>query len=73
MLGRVVSLFHRRAIEIEQLIAERSEESNVLRIKISVAANAEALCRIEANLFKIVDVLSVQTVPDGTQATQSSP
>jgi acetolactate synthase small subunit len=38
ILGRDVSLFHRRAIDIERLTRERAEESNVLRIAISVEA-----------------------------------
>lgn len=62
VLGRVVSLFHRRAIEIERLTARRAEDANVLRVTISVEAEADQCSRIAANLYKLVDVLFVSTI-----------
>ena len=73
LLGRVVSLFHRRAIEIERVTAEPAEASNVLRIAVCVEADQAVSRRIEANLYKIVDVLSVETVLDATPETRSCP
>jgi acetolactate synthase I/III small subunit len=59
ILARVVLLFHRRAIEIERLTAEREEGSDVLRMTVNVEADSEQTQRIEANLYKLLDVLHV--------------
>ena len=59
-LLRVVSLFHSRAISIERLRAEPADAPNTLRITIEAHVNTEGIPRIEASLFRIVDVLSVQ-------------
>jgi L-asparaginase len=61
VLGRMVSLFHRRAIAIERLTAERGEKPHVLRVTIVVEADAVESRRIEANLYKLVDVLLVES------------
>lgn len=59
-LLHVLSLFHRRAIEIEKLTAERTEEPNVLRATITIDADTDKSGLIEANLHKLVDVLAVE-------------
>lgn len=61
VLGRIVSLFHRRAVEIERLSAERAEAPNVLCVIVSVAVDANQTRLIEANLYKLVDVLFVES------------
>jgi acetolactate synthase I/III small subunit len=61
VLGRIVSLFHRRAVDIERLTAERTEEPKVLRVTIEIEADAGQSSRIEANLHKLVDVLAVES------------
>jgi acetolactate synthase small subunit len=59
-LGRVLSLFHRRGIEIERLTAERSKNANVLRVAVEIQASPDQIERIEANLYKLIDVLLVE-------------
>ena len=59
-LLRVVSLFHRRAIEIERLTAESEDNRSVLRLTVETRSDSEQAQRIEANLYKLVDVLQVQ-------------
>lgn len=71
VLGRVVSLFHKRAIEIERLTAERGTESNTLRITIEVEMDSERMRLFEANLYKLVDVLLVEN--HGSSADGASP
>jgi acetolactate synthase small subunit len=61
VLGRVVLLFHGRAIEIERLTVERAENSDVLCITIDVEVASEQIPRIEATLYKLVDVLNVES------------
>ena len=62
VLNRVVSLFRRRLYNIESLSVGRSERPFVSRITLVVRADREAAQRLEANLYKLVDVLAVQDV-----------
>lgn len=59
-LTRIVSRFHRRAIEIERLTAERADAPNILRITVTLEVDADQAQRIEANLYKLVDVILVE-------------
>lgn len=61
-LNRVVSLFRRRAYNIDSLTVGRSERPDVSRITLVVRADAGAAARIEAHLYKLVDVLRVEEV-----------
>jgi acetolactate synthase-1/3 small subunit len=60
VLARVVLLFHRRAIEIERLTAERAEEPNVMRLTITVEIDNDESRRIKADLYKMVDAVLVE-------------
>jgi acetolactate synthase small subunit len=60
-MSRVVLLFHRRRLEIDWLVAEYERESEVLRIEVKIADNEDRAEWIEANLYKLVDVLLVET------------
>jgi acetolactate synthase-1/3 small subunit len=62
VLNRVVSLFRRRLYNIESLSVGRSERPQVSRITLVVRADAEAAARLQANLYKLIDVLAVQDV-----------
>ena len=62
VLNRVVSLFRRRLYNIESLSVGRCERPFVSRITLVVRADREAAARLEANLYKLVDVLAVQDV-----------
>lgn len=61
-LNRVVSLFRRRAYNIDSLTVGRSEKPDVSRITLVVRADPSAAARIEAHLYKLVDVLRVEEV-----------
>jgi acetolactate synthase small subunit len=66
-LGRVLALFHRRAIEIARLIADRAEDPAVWRITITIEADTDLAHRIEANLYKLEDVLLVEPSESGQE------
>ena len=60
-LARLLSLFHRRALEIHRLTADRAQDDpSIWRIKVTVEADADLALRIEANLYKLEDVLLVE-------------
>ena len=64
LLGRVVLLFHRLAVEIDSLNFERTHGDRGSRITIQIAGHSDKSWRIEASLSKLVDVLSVETISD---------
>jgi len=59
-LARVVLLFHRRALNIQALTLVRIKGAEVLRMTITVEADADQSRTIKANLHKLVDVLLVE-------------
>ncbi|HKE18314.1 MAG TPA: acetolactate synthase small subunit [Kofleriaceae bacterium] len=62
VLNRVVSLFRRRGYNIESLTVGRTARPEVSRITLVVAADDDTARRIEANLYKLVNVLYVADV-----------
>jgi acetolactate synthase-1/3 small subunit len=64
VLNRVASLFRRRNFNIESITAGRTEKPDVSRMTIVVhCPNGEIDAhRIEANLYKLVNVIDVQDV-----------
>src|SRR5574338_268136 len=64
VLNRVASLFRRRNFNIESITAGRTEDPNKSRITVVVnCPNGEIDAhRIEANLYKLVNVIDVQDV-----------
>ena len=62
VLDRVASLFRRRNFNIDSLHVQRTDRAGVSRMTIEVAADEQGARRIEANLYKLVDVLMVQDV-----------
>lgn len=60
VLNRVASLFRRRNYNIESLTAGRAEQPGVSRITIIVEASDSGARIIEANLYKLVNVLHVE-------------
>ncbi|MEK7311695.1 MAG: acetolactate synthase small subunit, partial [Chloroflexota bacterium] len=62
VLNRVASLFRRRAFNIESLTVGHTEQSGVSRMTIVVDADDMTARRIEANLYKLVNVLRVDDV-----------
>ena len=60
VLNRVVSLFRRRGYNIESLTVGRTEKEGVSRLTVVMEADDDAARRIEANLYKLVNVLFVE-------------
>ncbi len=63
-LNRVVSLFRRRNYNIDSLGVGRTERPGVSRITLVVRADDDTAQRIEANLYKLVNVLHVQDLTE---------
>jgi acetolactate synthase-1/3 small subunit len=62
VLTRVASLFRRRAFNIDSLTVGRTEKPEVSRMTITVDADHDQAKRIEANLYKLVNVLLVENI-----------
>ena len=62
VLTRVASLFRRRAFNIDSLTVGRTERPDVSRMTITVDADRDQARRIEANLYKLVNVLLVENI-----------
>ena len=60
VLNRVTSLFRRRNYNIESLAVGRTDVPGVSRMTIVMEADDDAARRIEANLYKLVNVLRVE-------------
>ena len=62
VLNRVASLFRRRGFNIESLTVGHTEQEGVSRMTIVMNANDVVAQRVEANLYKLVNVLRVENV-----------
>ena len=62
VLNRVSSLFRRRNYNIESLTVGRTERAGVSRMTIVVMTDEAGAGRIEANLYKLVNVISVADI-----------
>jgi acetolactate synthase-1/3 small subunit len=62
VLNRVASLFRRRAFNIESLTVGRTEREGVSRMTVVVRADDDDARRLQANLYKLVNVISVEDV-----------
>jgi acetolactate synthase-1/3 small subunit len=62
VLNRVASLFRRRAFNIESLTVGRTEQDGVSRMTIVIDSDEVGARRVEANLYKLVNVLRVDDV-----------
>ena len=62
VLSRVVSLFRRRAFNIDSLTVGRTEKPDVSRMTIVTDADEDQARRIVANVYKLVNVLLVDDV-----------
>jgi acetolactate synthase-1/3 small subunit len=60
VVNRVTSLFRRRNYNIESLAVGRTEAPGVSRMTIVMEADDDGARRIEANLYKLVNVLRVE-------------
>jgi acetolactate synthase-1/3 small subunit len=60
VLNRVASLFHRRRFNIESLNVGRTETDDISRMTIVLDNKAADARTVEANLYKLVNVIDVQ-------------
>ncbi len=70
VLNRITSLFRRRTYNIVSLNVGRTHEPGVSRMTVAVEATAEESARIAANLYKLVNVLSVEDITDSPAVTR---
>lgn len=61
-LDRVASLIRRRAFNILSLTVGRSEQPAVSRMTIVVDTDADGARRVQANLYKLLNVIDVQDI-----------
>jgi acetolactate synthase-1/3 small subunit len=62
VLNRISSLFRRRGFNIASLTVGRTAEPGVSRLTLVIDADDDTARRIEANLYKLVNVLLVEDV-----------
>jgi len=65
VLNRVASLFRRRGFNIESVTIGLTEQAGVSRMTIVTETDGPGAHRVESNLRKLVNVLSVDTAFDG--------
>lgn len=70
VLNRVASLFRRRGYNIVSLNVGRTHETGVSRMTFVVDADDDTAHRIEANLYKLVNVLSVEDISKEAAVTR---
>lgn len=69
VLNRVASLFRRRNFNIESLSAGQTERPDISRMTIVTSENVDAR-QVEANLYKLVNVIDVQDVTNQPAITR---
>ena len=70
VLNRVASLFRRRDFNIVSLNVGRTHEPGVSRMTVVVAADQRTSRLIEANLYKLVNVLAVEDITTRASVTR---
>ncbi|MGH7295448.1 MAG: acetolactate synthase small subunit [Polyangiaceae bacterium] len=70
VLNRITSLLRRRSYNIVSLTVGRTERPGTSRMTIVVEADADAARRIEANLYKLVNVLWVEDTSEAATVTR---
>ncbi len=70
VLDRVASLFRRRAYNIESLAVGRTDKPGVSHITVVMNADARTARLVEANLYKLVNVLDVQDLSNVPSVTR---
>jgi acetolactate synthase-1/3 small subunit len=71
VLNRIASLFRRRGYNIESLTVGHTERPNISRMTIVSSIGEGAAHRVEANIYKLVNVLSVEDVTHATTISRS--
>jgi len=70
VLNRVASLFRRRNFNIVSLNVGRTHERGVSRMTVVVEADARTARLVEANLYKLVNVLAVEDISERATVTR---
>lgn len=70
VLNRVASLFRRRNFNIESLTVGRAEQPGISRITIIVDTTESGARIVEANLYKLVNVLEVEDLTRCSHVTR---
>jgi acetolactate synthase-1/3 small subunit len=70
VLNRIASLFRRRTFNIVSLTVGRTHEAGVSRMTIVVEADDRVGSLIEANLYKLVNVLAVEDITHRPKVTR---
>jgi acetolactate synthase-1/3 small subunit len=70
VLARIASLFRRRGYNIASLTVGRTAEPGVSRLTLVIDADDDTARRIEANLYKLVNVLLVEDVTFGASVSR---
>lgn len=70
VLNRVASLFRRRNFNIESLNVGKTEKPQISRMTIVVDSQEVEARKIEANLYKLVNVIDVQDVTNQPSVTR---
>ena|SRR5258708_2608911 len=70
VLNRITSLLRRRNYNIVSLVVGRTEREGVSRMTIVLEADDDAARRIEANLYKLVNVLRVEDTSHAATVTR---
>jgi len=70
VLNRVISLFRRRAYNIDSLNVARTERPALSRITLVVQADEREAQLLEANLYKLINVLYVEHVTEQGQVAR---
>jgi acetolactate synthase-1/3 small subunit len=70
VLNRVASLFRRRNFNIESLNVGRTENPEISRMTIALESELVDARKVEANLYKLVNVIDVQDVTNQPAVTR---
>jgi acetolactate synthase-1/3 small subunit len=70
VLNRVASLFRRRAFNISSLTVGRTERPGVSRMTVMLEADDDTARRLEAHLYKLVNVLRVEDLTHQAQVAR---
>lgn len=70
VLNRVASLFRRRNFNIESLNVGRTERPDISRMTIVIDSEVNDARKVEANLYKLVNVIDVQDVTNQAAVTR---
>jgi acetolactate synthase regulatory subunit len=60
VLARIVLLFHRLNVDVYAVSMARRRKSETMRLRVTVEVESEHALRLEAHLYKVVEVRSVE-------------